>query len=81
MNITQEEFQNMKEEIIKDLVTFRMEETGCTMKQAFDDVYHSRLFCKLCDPLSGLYFQSSRYVYSYLLEELHSSVCTPDITE
>lgn len=68
----------MKEEIIKDLVAFRMEESGCTMKQAFDDVYHSRLFCKLCDPLSGLYFQSSRYVYSYLLEELNPSVSTSE---
>lgn len=70
MNVSQTEFQNMKEEIIKDLVAFRMENTGCTMQQAFDDVYRSQLFTKLCDPESGLYFQSSRYVYSYLEEEL-----------
>lgn len=70
MNVTQSEFQNMKEEIVKDLVAFRMENTGCSIHQAFDDVYSSRLFAKLCDPASGLYFQSSRYVYSYLLEEL-----------
>ena len=36
MNITQAEFQNMKEEIIKDLIAFRMEDTGCSMQQAFD---------------------------------------------
>jgi len=71
MNVTQIEFQNMKEEIIKDLIAFRMEDAGCTMQQAFDDVYRSQLFSKLCDPASGLYFQSSRYVYSYLLDELH----------
>lgn len=70
MNVTQTEFQNMKEEIVKDLVAFRMEDTGCTMQQAFDDVYRSELFTKLCAPTSGLYFQSSRYVYSYLLDEL-----------
>ena len=60
----------MKEEIIKDLVAFRMEDTGCSMQQAFDDVYRSKLFKKLCIPESGLYFQSSRYVYSYLRDEL-----------
>lgn len=73
MNVTQEEFQNMKEEIIKDLIAFRMEDAGCSMQQAFNDVYSSRLFAKLCEPDSGLYFQSSRYVYSYLLDELESN--------
>ncbi len=32
MNVTQAEFQNMKEEIIKDLIAFRMEDTGCSMQ-------------------------------------------------
>lgn len=71
MKVTQAEFQNMKEEIIKDLIAFRMEDTGCSMQQAFDDVYHSKLFEKLCKPESGLYIQSSKYVYSYLLDELN----------
>ncbi len=70
MKVTREEFQNMKEEIVKDMIVFRMEETGCSMQQALDEVYRSRLFEKLCDPASGLYFQSSRYVYSYLQDEL-----------
>jgi len=73
MNVTQAEFQNMKEEIVKDLVAFRMEYAGCTMQQAFDDVYRSELFNKLCAPSSGLYFQSSKYVYSYLEDELSAS--------
>lgn len=72
MKVTQEEFQNMKEEIVKDMIAFRMEEAGRTMQQALDEVYRSRLFEKLCDPASGLYFQSSRYVYSYLLDELRN---------
>ena len=66
MNVSQTEFQNMKEEIVKDL----MEERGLTMQEAFDKVYNSRLFEKLNDPKTGLYFQSSGYVYSYLQEEL-----------
>ena len=70
MNVSQAEFQNMKEEIVKDLISRLMEERGLTMPEAFDKVYNSRLFEKLNDPKTGLYFQSSGYVYSYLLEEL-----------
>ncbi len=35
-------------------------------------VYSSRLFEKLNDPKTGLYFQSSGYVYSFLEDELNS---------
>ena len=70
MNVSQAEFQNMKEEIVKDLISRLMEECGLTMQEAFDKVYNSRLFEKLNDPKTGLYFQSSGYVYSYLQEEL-----------
>jgi len=39
-------------------------------QQAFDAVYTSHLFEKLSDPKTGLFFLSSGYVYSYLIEEL-----------
>ena len=70
MNVSQAEFQNMKEEIVKDLIARLMDERGLTMQEAFDTVYNSRLFEKLSDPQTGLYFQSSGYVYSYLQEEI-----------
>ena len=70
MNVSQAEFQNMKEEIVKDMISRLMEQRGLTMQQAFDTVYTSHLFEKLSDPKTGLYFQSSGYVYSYLEEEL-----------
>jgi len=60
----------MKEEIVKDMISFRMDTAGRTMQEAFDDVYKSHTFEKLCDPDTGLFFQSSRYVYSYLMDEL-----------
>ncbi len=72
MNVTQAEFQIMKEEIVKDMIARLMEERGLTMQQAFDAVYTSRLFEKLSDPNTGLYFQSSGYVYSFLLDELQA---------
>jgi len=70
MNVSQEEFQNMKEEIVKDMISIRMEKAGRSMQQAFEEVYNSKLFEKLNDPQTGLFFQSSRYVYSFLEEEL-----------
>ena len=70
MNVSQAEFQNMKEDILKDLITRLMDERGLTMLQAFDTVYTSRLFRKLSNPKTGLYFQSSGYVYSFLESEL-----------
>ena len=70
MKVSQEEFQNMKEEIVKDMIARLMDERGISMHEAFDIVYTSNLFEKLNDPKTGLYFQSSGYVYSYLQEEL-----------
>ena len=71
MNVSQAEFQNMKEEIVKDMIARLMDERGLSIQQAFDAVYTSRLFEKLSNPNTGLYFQSSGYVYSFLLEELN----------
>ena len=70
MNVSQAEFQNMKEEIVKDMISRLMEERGLSLQQAFNAVYTSRLFEKLSDPKTGLFFQSTGYVYSFLLEEL-----------
>lgn len=70
MNVSQTEFQNMKEEIVKDMIARLMDERGLELQEAFDAVYTSRLFEKLNDPKTGLYFQSSGYVYSYLIDEL-----------
>lgn len=73
MKVSQEEYQNMKEEIIKDMIARLMDERGISMHEAFDVVYTSHLFEKLNDPKTGLFFQSSGYVYSYLMEELNKS--------
>ena len=70
MKVSQAEFQNMKEEIVKDMISRLMEERRLSLQQAFDAVYTSRLFEKLSNPRTGLFFQSSGYVYNYLIEEL-----------
>ena len=70
MNVSSAELQNMKADIVKDMISRLMDERGLSMQEAFDAVYSSRLFEKLNDPSTGLYFQSSGYVYSYLKDEL-----------
>ena len=70
MNVSQAEFQNMKEEIVKDMIARLMDERNLSMQEAFDAVYTSRLFEKLSDPKTCLFFQSSGYVYSFLVDEI-----------
>lgn len=70
MNVSQAEFQNMKEEIVKDMIARLMDERNLSMQEAFDAVYTSRLFEKLSDPKTGLFFQYSGYVYSFLVDEI-----------
>ena len=72
MKVTQAEFQNVKEEIVKDMIARLMDERNLSMHDAFDAVYTSRLFEKLNNPKTGLFFQSSGYVYSFLTDELDS---------
>lgn len=66
MNISQEDFEYMKEGVIRDMLTILVEERGKTMAQAFDIVYNSETLKKLESPATGLYFQSPRYVLSFL---------------
>ena len=73
MKVSEAEFQNMKEDIVKDMISWLMDERGLSIQEAFDVVYTSRLFEKLNDPKTGLYFQSSGYVYSFLKDELDSN--------
>ena len=43
---------------------------GSNVEQALRAVYNSELYQKLCDPKTGLYFQSHLYVYDYLKTEI-----------
>ena len=57
--------------IVKDMISRLMDERGLSMHDAFDAVYTSRLFEKLSNPKTGLFFQASGYGYSFLIEELN----------
>lgn len=60
------------ESLTRDLVARLMEERNLSMQQALDTVYTSKVFQALTNLESGLYFQSSVYLYDILEEELRS---------
>ena len=58
------------EELVRELALRLMEERGMTMKQALDTVYNSETYTKVLDLHTGLYSQSTAYVYSILEAEI-----------
>lgn len=64
------DFEYMKEALVAEIVMLLVEKSGMDMKSALDYLYNSETYSKLSNPKSGLYFQSSGYVYSYLQAEL-----------
>ena len=56
--------------ITSDLIQLLMDREGYTLPRAVETVYASNIYAALQRPTSGLYSQSSGYVYSLLEEEL-----------
>lgn len=53
-----------------DLVKYLESDFSFDIEQALRTVYNSRLYKKLCNPETGLYFQSPLYIYDYLKNEI-----------
>ena len=70
MKVTELDFQFMLECQERDIATILVEECGMSIHQALDVLYGSETYKLLQNPKTGLYFQSPRYVYSYLQEEI-----------
>lgn len=60
----------MIEELVRELVLRLMDECGFTMKKALDTVYNSETYAKVLDLRTGLFSQSTVYVYSILETEI-----------
>lgn len=43
---------------------------GMRVTESLDALYGSETYARLSDPATGLYFQSTKYVYSFLKAEL-----------
>lgn len=66
MKLTESQIEIMKEDIFADLVSILVEKYNYTMHKAMDVLYNSKLFAKIQDTNTGLYYQSPGYVLSYL---------------
>lgn len=56
----------------RDLAEKLTEDFSMTVPEALRAVYNSRLYSKLVNPKTGLYFQSPLYVYDYLKNEIQT---------
>ena len=70
MNVSEQEFQFMVEGITSDLIQMLMDREHFSLPEAVEAVYNSDIYNALQRPSSGLYAQSSGYVYKYLDKEL-----------
>lgn len=64
------DFEFMTNCLTRDVLDILVEERDMSLLAAFDTLYNSDTYEKLMNPASGLYFQSPRYVLSYLDKEL-----------
>ncbi len=66
--MTKEAF--MIEEISKEIVLLLMQSHGMIMAEALRTLYTSDTYSRLINEATGLYTQSTAYVYGYLSNEL-----------
>ena len=66
MNVTPQEFKYLKEQLTARMIQILTEEQGYSLEDAIDRVYTSPIYEKLSDASTGLFFQSPRYVLSYM---------------
>ncbi|WP_085535711.1 hypothetical protein [Massilibacteroides vaginae] len=62
--------QYLIEGITKDIITYLMEDHDMTMPVAIVMFHNSETFEKLSDEATGLYIESSAYVYEILKSEI-----------
>ncbi|NDV82023.1 hypothetical protein [Bacteroides sp. 51] len=55
---------------VQKLVSFLMRDFKLSLLDAFATVYNSELYDRLVDTETGLYYESSTHVYSYLKNEI-----------
>ena len=58
------------EGITQDIIAYLVEDENDTIEQAMDKLYSSEVFSKLADRETGLYRESSSYVFGLLKSEL-----------
>ena len=72
MNVSEQEFKFMVEGITSDLIQLLIDREHYALPRAVKTVYGSNIYSAISRPSSGLYFQSSGYVFSLLNDELNT---------
>lgn len=62
--------QFLIEEMTREIIFSLMEDWHCDMETALGMYYNSDTFERVSNPATGLYYQSSGYVYDFLKNEL-----------
>ncbi len=52
--------------VLSELVKYVMEDTGCSLEQAMEQVYNSKLMPLMQDEENELYVQSPAYLYELM---------------
>ena len=68
--MTNGDFKYMKEAVVADLALLLSKDLNLNIEDSLSRIYNSETYTKLNDPKTGLFFQSSGYVYSFLKDEL-----------
>lgn len=58
------------EGIIQDLIKYLCEDKGIAIEDALEMVYNAEVFQKVSDVETGIYRESSSYIYELLKDEL-----------
>lgn len=68
--MTDVDIKYMTEAMSAELAMLILEDFDMDVAESLDSLYNSETYAKLSNPSTGLYFQSTLYVYSFLKNEL-----------
>lgn len=68
------DFDYMVEHVSADLIVMLVEEGGMAFEDAVDTLYNSDTYSKLKNANTGLFFQSPKYVYTFLDNEIKTGI-------
>ncbi len=68
--MTTGDIQYLTEALAVDLAEMLAKDFNMSILESLDTLYNSETYQKLTNPDTGLYFQSSLYVYSFLKQEI-----------
>ncbi len=58
-----------------EIIMYLIEDYNWDIRKAFNQYYESETYQRLCDITTGLWYESSVYIYSYLKNEIETGIC------